>query len=183
MLSTLSTSYEACKQQLSHFRIQQIQIMQWDDVWLHYRLYAADDNGHRKLTRCHYSRSHTLRVQIRQQRGSGRILLLQCLNTLSFSQVLTLVIQQSMLHNTSSCTFWNSQAAGRGQVSTESNEHGVRVQKQTAQAEFNNIKLNTSYGHEVFSQPNCTCMFKYLKYFTCVLTLVSGVPRGTQLRH
>lgn len=30
--------------------------------------------------------------------------------------VLTLIIQQSMLHNASSCTFWNTQAAGRGRM-------------------------------------------------------------------
>lgn len=58
------------------------------------------------------------------------IRLLHSYNTfspVSFSEVLTLVIQQSMLHNTSSCTFWNTQAAGRGQFSMVSHKQGVCV--------------------------------------------------------
>lgn len=69
--------------------------------------------------------------------ASCMILLFQGFNT--FSPVLTLVIQQSMLHNTSSCAFWNTQAAGTGHVSTVSHKQGVcvcvKTKRQTAQAQ------------------------------------------------
>lgn len=114
---------------------------------------------------------------------------LHSLNTfspLSFSQVLTLVIQQSMLHNTSSCFFWNTQAAGRGHVSTVSHKQVVCV-KTDRQHKQRVLQHQTEHYRCVPSANACLSMmlvFLHLevseRHFTCILTVLSGVSRRTE---
>lgn len=55
------------------------------------------------------SKQHKMLMQLKQRFGSKQWPCIRhyCFIT-SISQVLTLIIQQSMLHNTSSCTLWNT---------------------------------------------------------------------------